>query len=246
MPGRLYCGTSGWNYKHWRDIFYPRELPQSKWLQCYARHFDTVEINNSFYRLPEKETFQTWHDQAPPGFIFALKASRFLTHMKKLRDPEEPLERMLSHTAALGEKHGPILYHLPPGWRVNLERLEHFLTLLPRNLRHAFEFRDPSWQIDPVYDLLRRYDAAYCVMSAPDLPCHIMTTTNFAYIRMHNGGYETEGRYTDEGLEWWAGHIRGLLENGDVYVYFNNDYKGFAIENARKLRELLLNRGSRG
>ena len=239
MAGRLYCGTSGWNYNHWRGVFYPRDLPQSKWLDFYSKHFDTVEINNSFYRLPEKETFRAWHDQAPPGFVFALKASRFITHMKKLRDPEEPLARMLSRTEALAEKHGPILYHLPPAWHVALERLEYFLSLLPSHLRHVFEFRDASWQTEEVYDLLRRCRAGYCIMSAPDLPCHLITTADYAYIRMHNGGYETEGRYTDEGLDWWAGHIRRFLTQGDVYVYFNNDYKGYAVENAKKLKELL-------
>jgi len=237
--GRLYCGTSGWIYNHWREVFYPRDLPQSKWLEFYAGRFDTVEINNSFYRLPERKTFQAWHDQSPPGFTFALKASRFLTHMKKLKAPEEPLERMLGRTEALAEKHGPILYHLPPYWHVNIERLEHFLSLLPQNLRHVFEFRDPSWQIEPVYDLLRRCGAGYCIMSAPDLPCHLITTTDFAYIRMHNGGDETEGCYTDDALAWWAGHIRNFLSQGDVYIYFNNDYKGYAVENALKLRQLV-------
>lgn len=238
MVGRFYCGTSGWNYKHWREVFYPKELPQSKWLEFYAEHFDTVEINYSFYRLPEKNTFQAWHDQAPEGFIFALKASRYLTHMKKLRDPEEPLERLLSRTEALGEKHGPILYQLPPGWHVNLQRLADFLSLLPKNLRHVFEFRDASWQIEPVYGLLRKYGVGYCIMISPDLPWHILATADFTYIRMHNGGYETEGRYTDDSLRWWADHIPELLKNGDVYVYFNNDYKGYAVENALMLKKL--------
>lgn len=239
MPGSLYCGTSGWNYKHWREVFYPKELPQSKWLEHYARFFDTVEINNSFYRLPEKKTFQAWHDQAPQGFTFALKASRFLTHLKKLSDPEEPLERMLSHTEGLAEKHGPILYQLPPNWNVNLERLEHLLRLLPTHLRYAFEFRDPSWQTDAVYALLRRYNAAYCIMSSPDLPLHLVTTTDWSYIRMHNGGYYSEGSYTDDALAWWADNIVRLLDSGDVYIYFNNDYKGYAVANALKLKEIM-------
>jgi len=235
MPGRLYCGTSGWNYKHWREIYYPKRLPQSQWLGYYASEFDTVEINNSFYNLPEWETFKVWHDHVSQGFTFAVKASRYLTHMRKLTEPEEPLNRMLSRTAALGEKHGPILYQLPPRWKANIERLEDFIKLLPGNLRHVFEFRDNSWQTIQVFSLLERYGMGYCIMSAPGLPCHIISTADFSYIRMHNGGYDTEGRYTDESLAWWAGHIRNLLEIGDVYIYFNNDYKGFAIENARKL-----------
>jgi uncharacterized protein YecE (DUF72 family) len=231
----LYCGTSGWNYNHWRERFYPKDLPQSKWLQYYAQHFDTVEINNSFYRLPEKNTFEAWHDQAPTGFTFAVKASRFLTHLKKLKDPEEPLDRLLSHASGLGEKLGPILYQLPPGWHVNLDRLEHLLDILPKGIRHVFEFRDDSWQIDQVYDLLRRYQAGYCIMSAPDLPCNLITTADFAYIRMHSGGSDTEGYYTDDSLAEWAEHIRRFLHNGDVYIYFNNDYKGYAIRNAKSL-----------
>ncbi|MEN6521685.1 MAG: DUF72 domain-containing protein [Armatimonadota bacterium] len=235
MSGRIYCGTSGWNYKHWKGIYYPEALPQSRWLRYYGSDFDTVEINNSFYRLPERQTFQVWYDQAPSGFTFAVKASRYLTHMKKLTEPAEPLERMLSRSSALAEKHGPILYQLPPGWRANQERLESFLEVLPANMRHVFEFRDSSWQSEQVFDLLRRYKMGYCIMSAPDLPCHIISTADYSYIRMHSGGYETEGWYTDDRLDWWSGHIHRLLDNGDVYVYFNNDYKGFAIENAKSL-----------
>ena len=239
MAGRLYCGTSGWNYNHWREIFYPVGMRQNEWLTFYSERFDTVEINNSFYHLPENATFKSWHDKTPPGFTFALKASRFMTHMKKLSDPEEPLARLLSHSEALAEKHGPILYHLPPHWHVNLERLEHLLKILPENLRHVFEFRDDSWQIDAVYDLLRRYGAGYCVMSEPSLPCRLIATADFAYIRMHSGGSETEGRYTDDLLRRWVEHIDGFLANGDVYIYFNNDYKGFAVENALRLRQLV-------
>lgn len=239
MSGKLYCGTSGWNYNHWRDIFYPRGLPQSKWLSYYASHFDTVEINNSFYRLPEKDTFESWHDQTPEGFIFAAKASRFLTHMKKLSEPEEPLERMFGRMEALGEKQGPVLYQLPPGWHVNMERLEHFLSVLPKGYRHVFEFRDASWQVESVFDLLRNYGAGYCIMSALDLPCHIIRTADYAYIRMHHGGYDSDASYTDSGLGWWADHISKFLSEGDVYVYFNNDYKGYAIKNAETLKKII-------
>lgn len=240
LVGKLYCGTSGWNYNHWRGIFYPKDVPQSKWLECYSGHFDTVEVNNSFYRLPEQSTFQSWHDQTPPDFTFAVKASRFLTHMKKLTDPEEPLDRMFGRMDVLGEKQGPILYQLPPGWRVNLERLEYFLSVLPFGFRHVFELRDESWQNEDVFSLLRQYGAGYCIMSAPDLPCNMIRTSSYAYIRMHNGGYDSDGSYTDDGLDWWAGHIRQYLSDGDVYVYFNNDYKGYAVMNAENLKRNLL------
>jgi uncharacterized protein YecE (DUF72 family) len=243
VAGKLYIGTSGWNYKHWRGIFYPEKLPQSQWLDFYARHFDTVEINNSFYRLPERETFESWHDSSPEGFTFAVKASRFLTHLKKLSSPEEPLDRMLSHTSALGEKLGPILYQLPPHWSLNLDRLSYFLGILPRNLRHVFEFRDSSWQVKPVFELLRKHRVGYCIMSSPDLPCNIMLTADFAYIRMHNGGYATGGNYTDNALRWWADQIRPILAEFDTYVYFNNDWQGYAIQNAEMLRGLLTTAG---
>jgi uncharacterized protein YecE (DUF72 family) len=239
MKHRFYCGTSGWNYRHWVDIFYPRALPQSKWLQRYAQDFDTVEINNSFYRLPSQETFEDWESQAPEGFTFAVKASRYLTHMRKLKDPEEPLGRILGNAEGLGQKLGPLLYQLPPGWRVNLERLEGFLSILPENLRHVMEFRGETWHTESVFDLLQKYNVAYCTMSAPGLPCHILRTADFSYIRMHNGGWDTEGNYTDESLGWWAERCGELLDQGDLYIYFNNDYKGFALWNALKLKELV-------
>lgn len=235
---RLYCGTSGWNYPHWRDLFYPKGIPQSKWLSYYCELFDTVEINNSFYRLPSEETFKKWHDESSEGFTFAVKASRYLTHMKKLKDPEQPLHNVLSHSAALGEKRGPILYQLPPYWHVNLERLESFLKQLPTDLRHVFEFRDDSWHCEEVWSLLAECGAGYCIMDAPGFPLHIRSTSNFSYIRMHSGGIETGGNYTDEHLEMWVRHIENLLKLGDVYIYFNNDYRGFAICNALKLKAL--------
>ena len=239
MSGTAYIGTSGWNYNHWVDVLYPKGLPQSQWLARYGEEFDTVEINNSFYRLPERKTFEQWARSSPPGFTFAVKASRFLTHMKKLKDPEEPLNRILSHAAGLGAKLGPVLYQLPPWWKVNLERLRGFLALLPKDVRSVFEFRDPTWQTEPVFDLLREYGAGYCVMSAPDLPLRLVATSDFAYIRMHNGGGETEGCYTEESLQWWSEQVRGFLHSGDAYCYFNNDYEGYAIRNAARLKELL-------
>ncbi|HOK52842.1 MAG TPA: DUF72 domain-containing protein [Armatimonadota bacterium] len=239
MAGRFYCGTSGWNYKHWKGIFYPNDLPQSNWLEYYSRFFDTVEINNSFYRLPSKETFETWRRQAPSEFTFAVKASRYLTHMKKLSNPEEPLERILEHSSGLGEKQGPMLYQLPPYWHVNLERLESFLKILPKHLRHVIEFRDSTWHNTEVFNLLKKYNTAYCIMSAPDLPLHLVTTSDFSYIRMHNGGYDTEVCYTDDALAWWAEYISSLLNTGDIYIYFNNDYKGYAVANALTLKQLL-------
>jgi uncharacterized protein YecE (DUF72 family) len=237
---RAFVGTSGWNYKHWIDVIYPKGLPASQWLARYSETFDTVEVNNSFYRLPEKTVFEKWAQIAPPQFTFAVKASRYLTHILRLKEPEEPIERLISRAEGLGPKLGPILYQLPPFWKLNLERFEHFLKLLPSNVRHVFEFRNETWQTDAVFDLLREHNVGYCIMSAPDLPCKLIATSDFVYIRMHNGGGATEGNYTDESLGEWAATIRDFLRSRDVYVYFNNDYKGFAVRNALRLRDMIV------
>lgn len=237
---RLYCGTSGWIYPHWRSRFYPDNIPQSQWLRYYSEHFDTVEINNSFYRLPEKSTFERWRSESSDGFTFAVKASRFLTHMKKLKDPEEPLERVLEHSTGLGDKRGPILYQLPPYWHVNIDRLEVFLTILPKDTRHVFEFRDETWQCDDVWSLLKRYSAAYCIMDAPGLPLHIKTTTDFSYIRMHYG--LEDGNYPEKQLMEWGRVVEDLLDIGDVYIYFNNDQYAYAVSNALSLKQILKTR----
>jgi len=239
MSYRFYCGTSGWNYKHWIGALYPKGLASSQWLARYAQEFDTVEINYSFYRLPPRETFEKWRRETPEGFTFAVKASRYLTHMRKLKHPKDPLERLFQSAGGLGEKLGPILYQLPPGWHADLERLCRFLAELPRDIRHVFEFRDDSWQVRAVFDLLSRYNVGYCIMSAPGLPFHMVTTTDFTYVRMHSGGDETDGNYTEEHLRWWAERCRSFLRVGDLYVYFNNDYRGYAVHNARRLREMV-------
>lgn len=237
--GNIICiGTSGWNYDHWRGRFYPSELDSSDWLSYYAKSFETVEINYSFYRLPERELFEKWAGETPDDFTFAVKASSYLTHRKKLKDPEEPVSRMMNNVRGLGEKLGPILYQLPPNWNVNLTRLSEFLPLLPKDVRHVMEFRDPSWLVEDVFDLLRKHSVGYCIMSAPGLSRIMEITAPFAYIRMHSGGVDTEGDYEDIQLEWWADQVRAMAEQGDVYVYFNNDYKGFAVKNAKKLIEL--------
>ena len=236
---RLYCGSCGWNYRDWKARFYPKDVAQGKWLSYYSGYFDTVEINNSFYRLPEKKTFENWRSQTPDGFVFAVKASRYLTHIKKLKDPKQPLERLLSHSSGLAEKRGPILYQFPPRWHVDLERLECFLRLLPASDRHVFEFRDETWQVEEVWSLLEKYNTGYCVMDSPWLPLHVRTTAAFSYVRMHSGGEESHGNYTDERLSEWARRVEDLLARGDVYVYFNNDQYGYAVDNAAALRDLV-------
>ena len=236
---KYFIGTSGWNYDHWKGRFYPEDLPSSRWLEYYANHFSTVEINFSFYKWPDREQFEKWARETPDDFLFAVKASQYLTHRKKLKDAAEPVERTITHAKGLGNKLGPILFQLPPHWKVNIPRLSEFLSLLPGDVRCAMEFRDPSWLVHEVFDLLTEHGVANCIMAAPDLLRVMRVTAPFSYIRMHSGGAETEGKFEDMQLEWWAEQIREMLKTADVYVYFNNDYKGFALENARRLIELI-------
>ncbi len=238
MP--CWIGTSGWVYAHWRDVFYPVGLRESRWLPFYAQHFPTVELNSSFYRLPSEQAFARWAAEAPAGFRFAVKASRYLTHMKKLRDPQEPLHRFLGRARLLGDKLGPILYQLPPNWKCNLERLRTFLACLPSGLTHVLEFRDPSWMCTEVFSLLEESGAGFCVTSLPGLTCPVRATSQVVYIRMHGAQTLYASCYSDTELRWWAGQIAGALAGGhEVYVYFNNDAFGYAVQNARRLTELI-------
>ncbi|GAB4246585.1 MAG: DUF72 domain-containing protein [Thermoleophilia bacterium] len=221
-------------------MFYPEDLPQSRWLQFYQQEFDTVEINNSFYRLPEAETFAAWRKAAPPGFLYAVKASRYLTHMKRLKDPEEPVARLLSRTRHLDKALGPILYQLPPRFRADIPRLRNFLATLPPDLEHVLEFRDPSWFAPEVYELLRGHGVALCLHDSPAVPAPIEITAPFAYVRFHGPGKNHTGDYPAHRLEEWAERLRAWQEQGiAAFVYFNNDPGGRAIKNARELKQLL-------
>jgi uncharacterized protein YecE (DUF72 family) len=237
---RIRVGCSGWQYKHWRGNLYPAELPTSRWFEHYARLFDTVEINNSFYRWPPPATFGKWRDQAPPGFLYAVKASRFLTHMKKLKDPEEPIGRTFENVRHLGRRLGPVLYQLPPRWGVNLERLEHFLVTLPKRRMHAIEFREPTWYIEPVFDLLRKHGVALCLHDMQGSSTGKNTVGPFIYVRFHFGTQKYGGRYDegrlDEWAEWLAGQARAGLR---VFAYFNNDTGGHAPRDAVRLRSMI-------
>jgi len=240
MGPKYYIGTSGWVYRHWRDVFYPSKLAQSKWLEFYTRHFPTVELNNSFYRLPTEKAFSNWRDTSPEGFVYAVKVSRFITHIKRLKDVQEPVETFLGRARHLGQKLGPLLYQLPPNMHRNDERLDAFLALLPKGLRHVVEFRHESWLDEGVFDILRRHNVGFCVFDMPDLPCPLVATADFAYIRFHGSTGLYWSCYSDEELEDWAQKISGLGKKLDtVYIYFNNDAEGFAIKNARTLGEKL-------
>jgi uncharacterized protein YecE (DUF72 family) len=236
---RIRIGTSGWVYQHWRGIFYPDHLRQSNWFAYYAQVFDTVEINNSFYRLPSVAAFTAWRQQAPPDFVYAVKASRFLTHMKKLRDPGEPLERFFERARCLGQTLGPVLYQLPPHWQVNLSRFEAFLVALPPGYAHVVEFRDASWLIEAVFELMERYGVAHCIHDMQPLKIPARVTAAPVYVRLHGDGAHG-GDYQEAALEAWAGQIsEWRRQRLDVFVYFNNDIGGYALEDARTLRKML-------
>ena len=237
---RIRIGCSGWNYKHWRELFYPKAVPVRSWFDFYAEHFDTVEINNSFYMLPKAETFDKWREQAPAGFRYAVKANRYLTQAKKLKDCEEPLDRMLPLFRRLGETLGPILYQFPPRLKLNLERLESFLRLLPRDLIHVFEFREPSWHVPETLALLERYGASFCVHDMAGSASERWAVGTIAYVRFHGGVGKYWGRYSDEDLLSWADWIVEQERRGrEVWCYFNNDIHGHAIHDAQTLRAMV-------
>ena len=238
-PATCLIGCSGWQYKHWRGDFYPASLATAAWLPYYAERFNTVEINNTFYRLPEASTFDAWRRRAPAGFVFAVKASRYLTHMKKLKDPADPLDLFISRAIKLGNRLGPVLFQLPPRWPVNVERLETFLRMLPRRRRHAFEFREPSWYNDEVFALLAQYHATLCLHDMEGSASGKRVCGPFAYVRFH-GPQKYGGTYRDETLDEWAEWLTGRLADGaNVYAYFNNDAHGHAPRDAARLRAMI-------
>ena len=233
-------GTSGWHYKHWLGPFYPPGTPPSKMLSFYFEHFDTVELNNSFYHLPKKSSLENWRDSTPPDFCFAVKGSRFITHMKKLKDPEQALHRFFDAIENLQHKLGPILFPLPPNWELDVERFSNFLRALPRDHRYAFEFRNASWNVLPIYDLLSKHRAAYCIFDLAGTQSPIEVTADFVYVRLHGPGGKYQGSYSDKALSEWAARISEWRRNlKGVYVYFDNDDSGYAAQNALKLRSVL-------
>jgi uncharacterized protein YecE (DUF72 family) len=233
-------GCSGWQYKHWREIFYPKELPQTRCFNFYAEHFDTVEINSSFYHLPKASTFEKWRDQAPPGFCYAIKANRFITQAKKLLDCEEPIERMMAATRHLGDRLGPMLYQLPPSLKLDLERLENFLNLLPEDVTNIFEFRHKSWYVDATYALLERYGVSLCLHDMRGSTTEKLAVGPAVYIRFHGGVGKYWGRYSDEGLLAWADWIIAQARDGrPAWCYFNNDIRGHAVHDAQTLKSMM-------
>ena len=240
-------GTSGWVYKHWRTKFYPDEIKPGQYLNFYAEEFDTAEINYSFYKLPSQENYLDWANQVGDDFVFAVKGSRYLTHMKKLKDPTDPWRRIYSTAGCLGNKLGPILMQFPARWLKNTERLEEFLQCTKDNkipdetlVRLAFEFRDESWFCKEVYALLEKYDAALCIADSLKFIRKDVVTTDFTYIRYHGRTPIYAANYSTAELRNESKKIAKFAANGiDVYAYFNNDGQAHAIKNARKIKEML-------
>ncbi len=234
----FHIGTSGWVYPHWRGRFYPRELAQTAWLGYYARHLASVEVNRSFYRLPSREHFAAWRRETPEGFVFSVKASRYITHMKKLRQPELTLPPLLEAMAGLQEKQGPVLFQLPPNWRLDAGRLSGLLAALPAGLRAAFEMRDPSWHTDAVLDRLAEHGAAFCVYDLGGVQSPRRVSADFLYVRLHGPDVPYRGRYGDAALRDWADWIQRQRVDA-AYVYFDNDQAAHAVQDALQLKALL-------
>jgi uncharacterized protein YecE (DUF72 family) len=240
MQGRVHIGTSGWHYKHWKGPFYPADLPASKMLRWYVERFDTVEINNSFYRLPAPTALEGWCRETPSNFCFAVKASRFITHNKKFRDPKQTVKKFMTVIEKLERRLGPILFQLPPRWRVNVERLEEFVAALPPAHRYAFEFRHESWNTLQVYDVLRRHNAGFCIYELAGFQSPLEITADFTYVRLHGPGNKYQGDYSRETLGTWARRIARWQKNlRHIFLYFDNDQAGFAPKNARELKSLV-------
>jgi len=271
----VYVGTSGWMYRDWSfdyvqdklNYFYPSKLPRNKWLEYFSRHFRTVEVNSTFYHQMKPAIFENWAQAVSDDFIFSIKASRFITHIKRLKDCRDSLKIMMEPTASLGEKLGPILFQCPPRWKADEKRLEDFLVNSSRLMVHskgksvnreprtvnrlAFEFRDPSWFDESVYKILKKYKVALVIAESGDTPPSLklrrarwpseeVITADFVYIRFHGEGGSYSTKYTDKELAIWAKKIKKWQKDGiDVYAYFNNDVGGFAVENAKQLAVLI-------
>ena len=237
---RALIGVSGWQYPDFSERFYPDELKKSGQLAFYAEHFPTVEINNTFYQLPSEKSIQRWQESVPEYFIFSIKASRYITHMKNLLEPEETLPQFFERISLFGDHCGPILFQLPPRWGVNLDRLRKFLPTLPDGYRYTFELRNQSWLDEAVYAVLREHEVAFCIYEIDFRQSPILTTTDFVYIRLHGPGRAYNDPYDLDALGRWADRIQSWVAGGlDVYCYFDNTYRGYAWENAQTLLSLI-------
>jgi len=239
---KAYIGTSGYNYPHWsKGVFYPEGLSQNKWLEYYCQFFNSVELNVSFYRLPSKKIFQNWYKRTPKDFYFTAKGSRFITHIKKLKDCKEPLKIFLENAGGLKEKLSCILWQLPPGLKKDLKRLEDFLRLLKKftkNIKQAIEFRNETWFERDTYDILKKYNTCLCIAHSNRWPCVKEITSDFLYLRFHGGQILYGSNYSEEELKGWADFVLSIkIKN--IFAFFNNDAYGYAVKNTLRFKELL-------
>lgn len=235
---KLFIGTSGWNYSHWKEVFYPAGLSQNKWLRYYANFFNSVELNVTFYRIVRKKTFENWYKNTPKNFYFIAKGNRFITHIKKLKGCKDSLDLFFSNSSALEEKLACVLWQFPPSYKKNLASFESFLKILKKfKVRQAFEFRNDSWFDEEVYDLLKAKDHCLCIADSSRWPCTKQLTASFVYLRFHGRDGVYSGNYSDGTLKEWALFAKNAKR--DVFAFFNNDSRGHAVKNALEFRELL-------
>lgn len=236
---KYHLGCSGWHYDDWKGVFYPKELPKSKWLPYYAGKFNTVEINNSFYQLPKKDTFRKWYEQSPEHFRFSVKGSRYITHLKKLNDIKKPLHNFYDHASLLEEKLGCVLWQLPPNLHKDVERLKGFCQSVSSDFKNVIEFRHKSWFTNKVYDVLAENKVAFCIISTPEFPETAKSTADFAYVRLHGKSSDWyKYDYSNEELQHWNRKIKALKVK-ELYAYFNNDYDANAVRNCQTLMEMI-------
>lgn len=239
---KIYIGTSGWHYQHWNGSFYPQLITSSNWLDYYASRLRSVEINNSFYQLPSLESVKKWRDTVPDTFLFALKASRYITHRKKLRDPELILSNFIDRAKILGEKLGIILFQLPPRWQCNPKRLRDFIAALPQQYRYAFEFRDRSWFNPNVYEILAEYEIAFCIYELNGYVSPKVVTTDFVYLGLHGPDEAYKGQYNTATLSrsrWASTFLAWKQEGKEIYCYFDNDECGYAAQDTLNLQSMI-------
>lgn len=238
MLAKWRIGTSGWNYDHWKEVFYPAHVAKSKWLEFYANHFDTLEVNATFYRLPKPKTFENWHERTPEKFLWAVKGNKYITHTKRLKDSKEPLERLYKAVEGLKEKVGPILFQLPPSLSFDRDLFRQFCKNLDSSYRHVLEIRHPSWIHEHVFQILKENNMAFCLSdTAGRYPYHEVITADFLYLRLHGSKKLYASKYSEEELQEWAHKIKEW--NMETYLYFDNDFQGYAVRNARRLKEIL-------
>jgi len=234
-------GTSGWYYNHWSGLFYPANLPKTRWFQYYAEHFDSVEVNNTFHQLPKQESVKKWYAQAPKNFIYTVKANRYITHIKRLKNASDALERFFETVDLLKQKLGPVLYQLPPSLQKDLDLLGGFIRLLPKNRIAVFEFRHKSWYSDDTFELLNKFNVGFCVHDMPSKQSPRINTGNIIYIRFHGSTEKYSGNYTKSTLKDWVHWLKEQNKKARrIYIYFNNDFNAFAVENAKQIKEQIL------